>query len=161
MTKPKLPRARQLTPVQVVRAQKAYLLAFEEVPNCQITDALALAGITLRQLEKWRADDQEFADLERQVKDQRADDRLRAVIDDYIALRDKDIVKAAMKRLPEYNPTKKTELEVNGMVTHEHLTKKSDDELEAIIRAGLVMDADFEVVDAKQIPDSQETTSSK
>jgi len=145
-----IPRVRVLNPAQRTRAKRAYLTAFLSLPACQVTDALALGGVTLSELERWRAEDEDFAGLERQLKDQRRDDDLRSQIEQYIALGDKDIIKSAMKRLPEFNPARKTELEVRGKVIHEHLTTKSDEELEQIIRAGLVMDADFQVVEPKR-----------
>jgi hypothetical protein len=143
-----LPRAKQLSPVNERKAKRAYLLAFTTVPQCQATDAMDIAGVTLGQLETWRINDQEFADLERQLGQQRADDTLRKQIDAYVAAGDRDIIKAAMKRLPEYNPAHKTHVEVTGEVKHKHLSGKTEAELDQIIRqAATIIDAEFEVVD--------------
>jgi hypothetical protein len=146
----KVPRVRALSLAQITTGKRSYLCAFQTIPGCQVTDALDIAGITLGELEKWRHEDETFAMLERQLKDQKGDDTLRSQIEAYILRGDKDIIRAAMKRLPEFNPARKTELAINGNVTHHHLANKTSDELDAIIRAGLAIECEFEPVEKKE-----------
>lgn len=137
---------RQLRGVRARKAKKAYLKALVESETAQQSDALDLTGITISQLRRWRDSDPEFRDLETQARLKR-DDVLRRKIDEYVAGGDRDMIKFAAKRLEEYNPAKRTELEVTGTVRHAHLLSKSQEELDRIILAAAEsLEVPFEVV---------------
>lgn len=120
-----------------------------------MTDALDASGVILGELEYWRESDPDFRDLERQLLQQKADDVLRKQVDAYVRAGDRDIIKAAMRRLGEYNPAKQTKVTVDGEIKHRHLDGKKEEDLDAIIRAGLAVDAEWEEVRAeKQITEA-------
>ena len=146
-----LPVAPRLTPTKERKAKKAFLMALTGTSNAQITDALMAAGVTISQVERWRENDAEFCALERQAGFFK-DDILRKQIDNLVDQGDKTIITAAMKRLPEYSPVRKTEVSVSGQVTHKMLAGRPESELDAIIRAGAqLIDADYEVMDTGSI----------
>lgn len=139
-----LPKAKPLKGLAARKAQRAYLIGFAQ--NGIVSDGLDAAGITVAQVETWRESDPEFAALERTVV-QLGDDELRRIVNGLVKGGNIDVIKAAMKRLPEYNPAKKTEVNVKGHVQHEHISKLPESELDALIMAGAkIVDAEWEEV---------------
>jgi hypothetical protein len=149
----KLVPAKRLSGPALRKAKRAYLAGLMQ--GGVISDGLDSAGVTLDQLKRWRETDPEFKMLEDQAK-LLDDDILRRRIRQYIQDGNIDIIKASMKRLPEYSPTQKTEVSVTGEVKHKHISELPESEIDAIIRAGAdLIEADYEVVgDASRQRDS-------
>lgn len=139
-----IPHAPELTGEKAVQAKLAYLDHLSATNR--VTDALKVAGVTFEQLRRFRAEDPGFVSQEELAR-VAADDRLRSVVDDMIADRDRTIVSKAMNRLPEYNPAKQTEVKVSGSVEHKHIKDMSDEEKRALIAEAAAIDADWEEVD--------------
>lgn len=110
-----------------------------------VTAALEGAGITLSQLRRFRAEDPEFATLEEQAQ-LFDDDRLRAQIRSMTDAGVVQVVTAAMKRLPEYNPARETNVNVSGTV--KHIAELPESELDALIEAGAqLIEPEYEVIE--------------
>lgn len=139
-----IPHAPELTGEKAVQAKLAYLDHLSATNR--VTDALKVAGVTFEQLRRFRAEDPTFVG-EEELARLAADDRLRSVVDDMVADRDRTIVSKAMNRLPEYNPAKQTEVKVSGSVEHKHIKDMSEDEKRALIAEAAAIDADWEEVD--------------
>jgi len=141
-----LPSAPSLSDARIRKAKRAYLEARMQ-PNAHESDALIASGITLSQLQRWRETDPEFAMLEKQCELFK-DDELRKRIDALIESGNASIIALAMRRLPEYNPAKKTEVSVSGQVNHKVLAGQPESELDKIIMAGaqLIEDVEYEEV---------------
>ena len=141
-----LPMARPLKPGQEIKSKRAYLTALTQ-KDAQVTDALIAAGVTMHQVDRWRDQDAEFDALEKQASLFK-DDLLRKRIDAMVEKGNPTIVAAAMKRLPEYNQAKKTEVSVSGQVTHKVLSSMKEEDLDKIILAAArIIDVPYEVVE--------------
>jgi hypothetical protein len=135
------------TPILDGEAKVAAKLAYIEhlMESRTVSQALEATGITLYHLRRFRAEDPEFCLREEEVK-LFEDDLLRRTITEMVLDKDRSIVTAAMKRLPEYNPAKQTEVKVSGSVEHKHLKDMSLDDKRALIQEAAAIDADFEEI---------------
>lgn len=66
-------------------------------------------------LQSWRAADEHFA-AEEQAIMELCDDDVRAGIDEYVVKRDKDMLRFAAQRLPEYQKTQRVDHKHSGAV---------------------------------------------
>jgi len=128
----RFPKSDLKDPEEIREAKGHYLQALQET-GLQ-SKALVLAGVTLKQVERFR-EDEEFASLERQAE-LFQDDILRDQINQYIKQGDKQIIISAMRKLPEYNPSKKTEVSVSGQIVHKAIAALPESELDHLIAEG-------------------------
>ena len=127
-----LPKAKPLVGEERLKAMETFLLALRD--HGLVSKALDLAAITLDQLEVFREDPQ-FRALERQCQIFQ-DDKLREQINAYIAAGDKQIIISAMRKLEEYTPTKQTNINVTGSITHKAVAALPEAELDRLIAEG-------------------------
>lgn len=104
------------------------------------------AGITFQQLKRFRAEDPVFVSGEEEAA-LFDDDKLRKRLNDGIDDGDTRILVPAMKRLPEYQPTKQTELKISGSVEHRHLKDMSAEQKRELIAEAAAIDVEWEGIE--------------
>jgi hypothetical protein len=143
------PQSRKKAPeVATTRAnQEAYLQGLLDQGG-RVSDAIKVAGVTLAMVKNWRENVEGFRDLEEECQ-LFHDDKIRERVDEELYVeKNERILLAAMKKLPEYNPARKTEVNVSGTV--EHIAKLDTAEKDALIlEAAECIEAEYEVVPEK------------